>query len=155
MMKRIKAVRCILLSMLVAVFIVGSAYAAKDDVVTPKEFGVYVKTDKGMKRIIPNIVFEQEGLFYVEINNPQRFLLKDVRYFVIYGKYEMDYLTLNNLLFFEQSPLGKARFMFGKDVELDVKKKSNLLYVVKPKGLFGRGYYSLWIEDSAWDFIIE
>jgi hypothetical protein len=27
--------------------------------------------------------------------------------------------------------------------------------VVKSKELMGRGYTSLWINDSAWDFIIE
>jgi len=29
------------------------------------------------------------------------------------------------------------------------------LYTIRPKGLFGRGYYALWISDSAWDFIVE
>ncbi len=155
-MTRMKgAICCMVLSVLGAVFLAGTLYAAKDDVVTPKEYGVYVKTEKQTKRILPNVVFEDEEIFYVESNNPQRFELKDVQYFVIYGKYDVQYLTLNHLLFFQQSPLGKARFLFGQDVEIDVKKKSDSLYVVKPKGLFGRGYYSLWINDSAWDFIVE
>ncbi len=156
MMRIKKSMFCFtVLSVLCTAFLTGSLYAARDDVATPKEFGVYVKTEKQTKRILPNIVFENQSVFYVESNNPQRFELKDVRYFIVYGKYEMEFLTLNNLLFFEQSPLGKSRFIFGKDIDIDVTKKSDLLYVIKPKGLFGRGYYSLWINDSAWDFIIE
>jgi len=45
--------------------------------------------------------------------------------------------------------------MLGIDLPLDVQKKSDILYTAKPKGMFGRGYYALWINDSAWDFIIE
>jgi hypothetical protein len=45
--------------------------------------------------------------------------------------------------------------MIGPDIPLTVEKKSDLLYTAKPKGLFGRGYYALWINDSVWDFIIE
>jgi hypothetical protein len=147
--------RCCILSLVAALFLAGPLFAARDDVATPKEYGVYAKTSKGLKRILPNIVFDEEGVLYVESNNPQRFRLNDVQYFVIYGKYEMQYLTLNNLLFLNQSPLGKTRFIFGKELQLDVKKRNETLYSVKPKGLFGRGYYSLWINDSAWDFIIE
>lgn len=146
---------CTVLFILCVVFLAGTLHASKDDVVTPKEYGVYVKTVKHTKRILPNIVFENDTVFYVESNNPQHFELKEVQYFIIYGKYSTEFLTLNNLLFFEQSPLGKARFLFGKDMEVDVTKKSDTLHVVKPKGLFGRGYYCLWINDTAWDFIIE
>jgi hypothetical protein len=62
---------------------------------------------------------------------------------------------MNPLLFIQQSPLGKARFMFGKDVGIEIKKKGDDLYTAKPKELMGRGYFSLWIDDSAWDFIVE
>lgn len=136
-------------------FITASVHAARDEVVTPKEYGVYVKTGKQTKRILPNIVFEDNQVLYVESNNPVSLTLKDIEYFIIYGNYETDYLTLNPLLFFQQSPIGKSRFILGRDIELDVTKKSDLLHVVKPKNVFGRGYYALWINDSVWDFIIE
>ena len=128
---------------------------AKEDVATPKEYGVYVKTPKTLKRLLPNIVFDEKGLLYVESNNPQRFPLAEVQQFVIYGKYEMKFLTLNPMLFVSETPLHKSRFLFGKEIELEVAKKSDVLYTVKPKSLFGRGYYSLWINDTAWDFVIE
>ncbi|HNQ46173.1 MAG: hypothetical protein WBJ54_07155 [Syntrophorhabdus sp.] len=128
---------------------------AKDDFTKPKELGVYVKTDKGLKRLVPNIVFNEKGVLFVEPNNPSHFLLKDIQFFVIHGKYDTKVLTLNPLLFFQPSPLGKQRYIFGKDIAFDLKKKSDDLYVVKPKELLGRGYIALWINDSAWDFIIE
>jgi hypothetical protein len=127
----------------------------KDDFTKPKEFGVYVKTEKVLKRLMPNIVFDEKGLLYIEMNNPPRFLLKDVQFFVIYGKYDMKVLTLNPMLFFKPSSLGKQRYIFGKEIAFDLKKKSDDLYVVKSKELLGRGYTSIWINDSAWDFIIE
>lgn len=133
----------------------GGLAATREDVVTPKEPGVYVQSGKTQKRLLPNIVFEEQGIIYLESNNPQRFSLGEVQYFVLYGKYDMNFLTLNPLLFLVQSPVGKMRYLFGKEIEIEVTKKSDLLYVVKPKGLFGRGYYSLWINDSAWDFVIE
>jgi hypothetical protein len=131
------------------------ALCAKEDVATPKEYGVYVKTPKILKRLLPNIVFDEKGVLYIESNNPQRFPLADVQQFVIYGKYETKYLTLNPMLFVSETPLHKTRFIFGKEIELEVAKKSDTLYTVRPKGLFGRGYYSLWINDSAWDFVVE
>jgi hypothetical protein len=131
------------------------AWCAKEDVATPKEYGVYVKTPTTLKRLLPNVVFDEKGILYIESNNPQRFSLADVRQFVIYGKYEMKYLTLNPMLFVSESTLHKSRFLFGKDIELEVAKKSDTLYTVRPKALFGRGYYSLWINDTAWDFVIE
>ena len=67
----------------------------------------------------------------------------------------MQYLTLNNLKPFQMTSLGVRRYMLGLALDLDVRKKSEILYTVKPKGLFGRGYYALWINDTAWDFIIE
>jgi hypothetical protein len=137
------------------VLLVSGIAPAKEDVAMPKEPGVYIQTAKVQKRLLPNIVFEEQGVIYLESNNPQRFPLGEVQSFVLYGKYDMQYLTLNPLLFLAQSPLGKARYAFGKDIEIEVSKKSDLLYVVKPKGLFGRGYYTLWINDSAWDFVIE
>jgi hypothetical protein len=127
----------------------------KDDFTKPKEFGVYVKTEKVLKRLMPNIVFDEKGLLYIEMNNPPRFLLKDVQFFVIYGKYDMKVLTLNPMLFFQPSSLGKQRYIFGKEIAFDLKKRSDDLYVVKSKELLGRGYTSIWINDSAWDFIIE
>jgi len=136
-------------------FLAGPLHAAKDDVPTPKEYGVYVKTAAKPVRILPNIVFQEGAMLYVESNNPPHFLLKDIKYFILYGKQEMQYLTFNNLVFINQSPLGRSRFMFGKEVEIEVKKRSDTLYTIRPKGLFGRGYYALWISDSAWDFIVE
>jgi hypothetical protein len=135
---------------------VGPALAQKKETIqTPKEYGVYVKAGKNLERLLPNIVFDEKGVIYIESNNPAKFVLKDMEYFVVYGKYDMQYLTMNPMLFLMQSPVGQRRFVFGKDVELDVKKTGELLYMVKPKGLFGRGYYALWINDSAWDFYIE
>jgi hypothetical protein len=135
---------------------VGPALAQKKETVqTPKEYGVYVKAGKNLERLLPNIVFDEKGVIFVESNKPAKFMLKDIEYFVVYGKYDMQYLTMNPMLFLMQSPVGQSRFVFGKDVELDVKKTGELLYVVKPKGLFGRGYFALWINDSAWDFYIE
>ena len=29
------------------------------------------------------------------------------------------------------------------------------MYIIKPKGLLGRGYYSIWINDTAWDFMLD
>lgn len=138
----------------ICVFAVTLVYG-KDDFAKPKEFGVYVKTEKGLKRIVPNIVFNEKGVLFIEMNNPARFLLKDVEFFVIYGKYDLTVLTLNPLLFFQPSPLGKQRYILGKAIAFDLKKKSDDLYTVKPKELLGRGYMALWINDSAWDFIID
>ncbi len=142
-------------SVVAAFFLAGPLHAAKDDVPTPKEYGVYVKTTSKLVRILPNIVFQEGAMLYVESNNPHRFLLKDIKYFILYGKQDIQYLTFNNMLFINQSPLGKSRFIFGKDVETEVKKRGDILYTIRPKGLFGRGYYAIWINDSAWDFIVE
>lgn len=142
-------------SVVAALLLAGPVGAAKDDIPKPKEYGVYVKTTNKLIRILPNMVFDQDSMIYIESNNPPHFLLNDIKYFVLYGKHDMQLLTVNHLMFLDQSPLGKGRFMFGKEVDLDVKKKSDTLYSLKPKGLFGRGYYAIWIEDSAWDFIVE
>jgi len=143
------------LSLVFVLLLAGPLQAAKDDVPTPKEYGVYVKTAKGMVRILTNIVFDERGMIYLESNNPHHFQLQDLRYFIVYGKYDIRYLTLNSLLLLNRSPLGKPRFMFGKETDVEVKKRGNDLYTVKPKGLFGRGYYALWINEEAWDIIIE
>jgi hypothetical protein len=127
----------------------------KNDKLPPKEFGIYMMTGGGLKRIIPNVVFDENGILYVESNNPQRFALKDVNYLVVYGKHDMQVLTVNPLLFIQASRLGKPRYGFGNNVEFETKKKGSDLYTVKPKGLLGRGYFCLWINDTAWDFIIE
>ena len=142
-------------SVIAAFLLAGPLHAAKDDVPTPKEYGVYVKTTTKLVRILPNMVLQEGAMIYVESNKPRHFLLKDVRYVVLYGREDIQYLTFNNLLFINQSPLGKPRFIFGKEVEVEVKNRSDALYTVRPKGLFGRGYYAIWINDSAWDFIVE
>ena len=85
-MNRIVAVLALAV-LVVALYAV--ALSAKEDVATPKEYGVYVKTPKALKRILPNIVFDEKGVLYLESNNPQRFSLADVQQFVIYGKYEI------------------------------------------------------------------
>ena len=145
-----KVLMCVLLISMVSTPLYG-----KDDKLKPKEFGVYIKTQKVLQRLMPNIVFDENGILFIETNNPPHFLLKDIEYFVVYGKYDIKVLTMNPLLFIQQSPLGKARFVFGKDVGFEVKKKGDDLYTVKPKELMGRGYFCLWINDSAWDFIVE
>jgi len=132
-----------------------AAFPAKDDVTPPKEYGVYIKGPKGLKRLLPNIVFDEKGVLYIESNNPQRFPLAEVEQFIIYGKYDTKYLTLNPMLFVSETALHKSRFLFGKEIQLEVAKKSDVLSAAKPKGLLGRGYYSLWINDTAWDFVVE
>jgi len=139
-----------------AILMLGNSVFAKDDKISPKETGVYVKTEKSLKRLIPNIVLvNDDGIFYTESNNPAHFLLKDIEYFVFSGKYDFQYLTLNPMVFLDATPLGKARFMFGKDIDFEMKQIGPDLYTIKPKGLLGRGYHSLWINDSAWDFILD
>lgn len=147
-------IRIIVIAVVSALFSVSPLYA-KNETIPPKEHGVYVKTTSSLSRILPNIVHDEEEIIFIEANNPPKFALKDVEYLVIYGQYDMDVLTMNPLLFLAPSPFGKIRFIFGKDIEIDVADKGKDLYIIKPKGLFGRGYYCLWIEDSAWDFIIE
>ncbi len=140
---------------LMTFIIASSSVYGKDDRINPKEYGAYVKTEKGLKRLLANVVFTgEEGIYYIEPNNPARFILKDVEYFVFFGKYDFEYLTLNPMVFF-RATIGKPSFMFGKTVEADLKKIGTDLYTYKPKGLLGRGYYSLWINDSAWDFILD
>jgi hypothetical protein len=149
-------VRFLCLSIFSVVFLLSATpLYSKDDFAKPKEFGVYVKTEKGLKRLTPNIVFDEKGLLYIEMNNPPRFLLKDIEFFVIYGKYDLKVLTMNPMLFFQSSRLGKMRYVFGKEISFDLKKRSDDLHTVKSKELMGRGYTAIWINDSAWDFIIE
>lgn len=122
---------------------------------TPKEYGVYIKTPKGLSRLMPNLVFDQEGIYYIESLTPHRIQLKDVEYFVVYGDYNMEVITLNPMVFLTKTIVGKTRYMFGKDIPIEVKKIKEKLYLVKPKELLGRGYFSIWIDDTAWDFIID
>ena len=68
-------------------FLAGPLHAAKDDVPTPKEYGVYVKTATKLVRILPNIVFQDGAMLYIESNNPPHFPLKDIKYFIFYGKH--------------------------------------------------------------------
>jgi hypothetical protein len=143
--------------LVLAILMTGGAAYAKDDKISPKEPGAYVKTSNGLKRLLPNVVFisEEGGVYYIESNNPPHFLLKDFEYFVLFGKYDFQYFTLNPLVPFRASPLGKLSFMFGKNADVDSKQIGTDLYTFKPKGLLGRGYYSLWINDTAWDFILD
>jgi hypothetical protein len=153
-MKSGKLPALILAALLLIVFS-APLHAKEAKVATPKEFGVYVMSNKVLKRLLPNIVFDEKEILYVEMNNPQRFLLKDIDYFVFYGKYDLKVLTLNPMNFLGSSRLGKPRFGFGKAEDLDVKQAGADLYTVKPKGLLGRGYFAIWINDTAWDFIVE
>jgi len=150
---KIKPGTILIFILLIALF--GMPLYAKDDKVQPKEYGVYIKTQKSLVRLMPNMVYDERGVFYVESNNPARFVLKDIEYFIIYGQYETNVLTFNSLLFFQPSPLGKQRYIFGKDIDVNLKKQGADLYSIKQKGLLSRGYYCLWINDTAWDFIIE
>jgi hypothetical protein len=85
----------VLVSLVVGPYCV--ALHAKEDVVTPKEYGVYVKMKKTTKRLLPNIVFDEKGVLFVESNNPPRFPLAELELFIIYGKYDMKFLTLRHL----------------------------------------------------------
>ena len=77
------------ISVVAALFLAGPLHAAKDDVPTPKEYGVYVKTATKLVRLLPNIVFQDGAMLYVESNNPPHFPLKDIKYFIFYGKHDM------------------------------------------------------------------
>lgn len=149
------AVRIMVFVFAVVVYLCSPAFAAKQDQERPNEFGLYAKTGKGLQRIMPNIVFDQNGVLYIESNEPKRFPLNGIQYFLVYGKHDITYLTLNPMVFFQQSPIGKMRFAFGRDMSVEVKKIGEMFYSVKPQGLFGRGYYSFWLDDVVWDFIIE
>ena len=145
----------ILISLVIALTFTLPLYGKDERVPTPKEFGVYIKTAGGTKRLLPNVVFDDKGMLFIESNRPQRFMLKDLDYFIVYGSHNIEVLTINPLLFLQASGVGKPRYIFGKNVEFTVQNKGNNLFVVKPKGLLGRGYFCLWIEDSAWDFVVE
>ncbi len=134
----------------------GTAIHGKEDKVAVKESGVYIKTTKGLQRLLPNIVFDEKNVIYIERNNPPVFALKDFQFFVLSGKYDLTVLTLNPMTFFQLSPVERQRFSFGKDIPFDLKQQKGAdTYSLKPKGLMGRGYYSLWINDTAWDFILD
>jgi len=153
-MRPINFISKICICMLLVV-LAGSPLYGKNDKINPREPGVYIKTDKSLTRLLPNMVFDEQGLLFIESNNPGRFFLKNIQYFIVFGKYDVDVLTFNPLLFLKPSPLGKPQFVFGKNTEIDVISKGNDLYIVKPKALMARGYYCLWIEDTVWDFLIE
>ena len=120
-----------------------------------KDHGAYVKLSKGYVRILPNIVFDERDIFFIEANDPPHYFLKDVQYFVLYGQHDLSVLTVNPMGFYEPSALGKPRFAFGKPIDIDVKQQGKDMYIIKPKGLLARGYYSIWINDTAWDFILD
>ncbi len=153
-----KTIRVIFIAALCC-FMLGAftlALHAKNEKITaPKEPGAYIKTNKGLIRLLPNIVFDEKGVFFLEANDPAHFFMKDVQYFVLYGKHDISVLTLNPMLFLQPSAVGKPRFAFGKSVDSDIKSQGTGLYTIKPKGLLGRGYYSIWINETAWDFILD
>ena len=72
------------MTVVAVLFLAGPLHAAKDDVPTPKEYGVYVKTAAKLVRILPNIVFQEGAMLYIESNNPPHFSLErhQVFYFV-------------------------------------------------------------------------
>mgnify|MGYP001423319085 FL=1 len=120
-MTRLKTICAITLCLVFLGASATIAFAKNEKVATPKEYGAYIKTSKGLIRLLPNIVFDEDGVIFVESNNPAHFFLKDFQYFVLYGKYEMSVLTVNPMGFYQSSALGKPRFAFGKDIEIDVK----------------------------------
>jgi hypothetical protein len=154
-MHRFARLHSVITAFLIILFLAFPLYGKEDKVTTPKEFGAYIKTSAGLKRLIPNMVQDQNGMIFVESNKPPVYALKDFEYFVIYGPRNMDVLTINPLLFLQASPLGKPRYIFGKNIDYAIQKRGNNLFIIKPKGLIGRGYFCLWIEDTAWDFVIE
>ena len=154
-MKKTKIVCGIAFCLILFCVFAASVYAKNEKVATPREPGVYIKTTKGLIRLLPNIVFDENGVFFVESNDPAHFFMKDFQYFVLYGKHDMSVLTVNPMGFYQPSALGKPRFAFGKDIEVDVKSQGKDMYIVKPKGLLSRGYYSIWINETAWDFMLD
>ncbi len=99
-MKRFFRVLCKTLCVVFICLFAVTLLHGKDDFTKPKEFGVYVKTEKGLKRLVPNIVFNEKGVLFVEPKQSCSFSFKkDVQFFVIYGKYDLTVLTLNPLLF--------------------------------------------------------
>ncbi|MHB8110822.1 MAG: hypothetical protein ACYDHW_12415 [Syntrophorhabdaceae bacterium] len=135
-----------------------SGQSAAKTVSSPKEYGAYIKTNKGYIRLLPNIVFDENNIFYIEPNNPAHFYLKDVEYFVLYGPHDYSVLTINPMGMIPPSPVGKIRAAFGKAVNFDLKqqgKPGKEMYIVRPKEILARGYYSLWINDTAWDFLLD
>ncbi len=148
-MKRFFRVLCKTLCVVFICLFAVTLLHGKDDFTKPKEFGVYVKTEKGLKRLVPNIVFNEKGVLFVELNNPARFLLKRCSVFCHLRQIRFNSPYPEPFTFFQPSPLGKQRYILGKAIAFDLKKKSDDLYVVKPKELLGRGYMALWINDSA------
>jgi hypothetical protein len=153
-MRSVNFISKICICMLLIALAGGPLYG-KDDKIKPKEPGVYIKADKSLIRLLPNMVFDEQGLLFIESNNPRRFFLKNIEYFMVFGKYSIDFVTINPLLFLNVSSLGKPHFIIGKDMEIDIKNIGVDLYTLKPKTLMGRGYYCIWIEDTVWDFVIE
>lgn len=134
----------------------GLTLGAQDIKITPPgEHGAYIMTPNGLVRLLPNIVLDENGALFIEPINPPHFMLKDVQYFVLYGKHDVEVFTLNPMVFFQNSAVGRPRFVFGKDIDIGLKSQAQELHVVKPKGILGRGYYSLWINETAWDFILD
>jgi hypothetical protein len=154
-MHRRTALLSIAVTFLMMAFLIVPLYGKEDKITAPKEFGTYIKTTAGLKRLVPNMVQDEKGLIFVESNKPPVYALKDFEYFVIYSPRSMEALTINPLLFIQASPLGKPRYIFGKNIEYTAQKRGDNLFLIKPKGLMGRGYFCVWIEDTAWDFVIE
>jgi hypothetical protein len=133
----------------------GSQPAPTKTIQNIKEYGAYIKLTKGYVRLLPNIVFDEKDVFFIEPNNPPHFFLKDMEYLVVYGEYQWSVLTVNPMGFYQPSPLGKLRFAFGKEIGIDAKPQGKDMFILKPKGLLARGYYSIWVNDTAWDFILD
>ena len=85
------------MSCLVAFGLAGVVRAADENGPVPKEYGVFAKTDEGLTRIIPNMVYDDQRILYVESNKPAHFPLNSVQHFILYGKHDIQYLTLNSL----------------------------------------------------------
>ncbi len=147
---------CVIILCLVLFAAFSTAVFAKNEkVATPKEHGAYIKTSKGLVRLLPNIVFDEDGVVFVESNTPAPYFQQVVQDLVGDGQYELKVVHVNPMGFYQPSALGKPRFAFGKDIEIDVRPQGKDMYIIKPKGLLGRGYYSIWINDTAWDFMLD
>ena len=100
----------VLTGVIIAFLLLSPLYAKEVKVQTPKEFGTYIKTSAGLKRLTPNVVFDEQGMIFIESNNPARFPLKDLEHFLIYGPHNMEVLTMNPLLFVQASASRQTAF---------------------------------------------
>jgi hypothetical protein len=121
----------------------ATAVIAKNEkVATPKEYGAYIKTNKGLIRLLPNIVFDEDGVIFVESNNPAHFLLKDSSTsYSTEVRDERAHREPHGIL----SAVGprQTAFRLRQGHRIDVRPQGKDMYIIKPKGLLGRGYYSI------------